>query len=157
MQIKQLHAEVFEQWKEGILALIKETVLANFPDSEIEDTYYQEKCNEVKQYLSEKRALVFIAVADAGLAGWLWCHEIQRFSVRRLHIAFFSVFPAYKKQGVGKKLFHAAEAYAKSCGINGMDLCVTASNSDAVGFYRHMGLKEERFLLAKEFDLEEQL
>lgn len=151
MQIKRLYSESLEQWRESLLALIKETVLANFSGCHIADEYYQEKYEEVKQYISENKAAVFIALKEGNLAGWIWCHEIQRFSARRLHIAFFSVFQAYRKRGTGKELFHAAETYAKACGMDGVDLCVTASNSDAVGFYRHMGLQEERFLLAKEF------
>ncbi len=155
MQVKRLDLELFEQWRERIPTLIKETILANFSGCNIADEYYQKKCEQLKRYISENRAVVFIALIEGSLAGWIWCHEIHRFSARRLHIAFFAVFPAYKKQGIGKKLFHEAEAYAKECGMDGVDLCVTVSNLEAVGFYRHMGLQEERLLLVKEFEAEE--
>lgn len=149
MEIFRLQAKDFEKWREEILVLFEEAIAHNFPDNVVDEAFYQKKCEELQHYLIEDKAVVLLAAEEYRLAGWIWCHEIQRFDVRRFHIAYFSVLPAWRKRGIGEELLSSADAYAKKRNMEGIDLLVTASNVDAVNFYKHLGFEEERYLLVK--------
>ncbi len=116
MQVKRLDLELFEQWRERIPALIKETILANFSGCNIADEYYQKKCEQLKRYISENRAVVFIALIEGSLAGWIWCHEIHRFSARRLHIAFSLFFLHIRNRELEKNFFMRRKHMQKNAG-----------------------------------------
>lgn len=151
VKIYRLELESFERWEESIQKQIKEIITINFPQRAIEEEYYQNKSKEMRQYLAENRAVIFLAEEDNELAGWIWGYEKKQFDIRRLHIAFFSVVSKKRRNGIGKALLNLADQYAKSMGLDGMELLVTNSNYKAVEFYRHAGFEEERLLLAKRF------
>lgn len=150
MQIIKLSAENIGKWKSQIFPLLKETVIYNFPNSEIPDSYYREEWDEVEKYIKLKRAFVFIAVNYNEVVGWIWTHLIDRFNEKRLHVAFFAVYKEFRRHGVGELLLAAAEEQARNLELQGIDLLVTASNERAVRFYEHHGFNSERYLMHKE-------
>ena len=150
MKIIRINEIYFKNIKESIRKLIEETLIYNFPDSVVEDSYYVEKLSGLERYLRDGSAIVYIAVEDEKILGWIWCHPIQRFDKLRLHIASFAVVPFSRKTGIGHLLIENAEKYAVDNGFDGLDLLVTKDNTSAVSFYKKNGYEVERYLLHKE-------
>lgn len=149
MEIIRLYRDSFEHWREGIVALIRESLSASFPDNSIDPGYYEEKCRELGVYIGEDKAVVFLAVEGSELVGFIWCHPIQRFEQARLHVAHLSVFPEWRRKGAGSRLVETAARYAHGQGLDGMELFATASSQQAVSFYGRAGFKVERYLFTK--------
>lgn len=147
--IKELSVSELYEHKKDILLLMQETLLSNFPDDSIPASFYNEKFEELAGYMGEHSATVFGAVDEGEIVGWLWCHKIDRFEKRFLHVAFFSVLEGHKRRGIGKLLIEAAEKKAVADNLAGVDLFVTASNDGAVEFYKHFGYGPERYLMSK--------
>ena len=57
----------------------------------------------------------------------------------------------YRKQGIGRKLWEAAESYAKSNGVRWLRIGVLAENHSADGLYDSMGFK--RIYIEREKEL----
>lgn len=152
MNIHQLNLSELEQNKDTILALMKEATDYSFPNSEIDSSYFEQKYDELRNYIKHDNAIVFSAIEHEQMVGWLWCHSINRFEKQMLHVAFFSVLPNWRGKGIGKALLLAAEDKAKEMGFVGVDLLVTASNDDAVRFYNCRGYTTNRMLMKKDFN-----
>lgn len=149
MQIIQLTLDRFDRWRTEMEALLKETVIHNFFEYLPPQEYYKNTIENLYQYLAEEKAIVFLAIINEELSGWIWCHEIYRFEKRRLHIASFAVKENSRNNGIGENLFSTVEKYAKEHEIKGIDLMVTKSNKQAVRFYNKHGFETERFLMKK--------
>ena len=150
MEVTRLTIKEFDRWQDRIAFLIKEAVVVNFPDNMPEETYYTDSIQNLKAYIEENNAIVFICIDEDNIRGMAWCHTIQRFNKRRLHIASIAVMPSCRNLGVGKKLLKEIENYASNHSYSGIDLLVTASNTSAVCFYQNNGFETERLLMKKE-------
>ena len=149
MIIKRLSYITIEPWKDTITELLNLSVKLNFPYMPENEGYGQKKYDELHEYLRAEKAIVFGAIENGELAGWIWCHEIYRMGSRRLHISEISVREEYRMRGIGKRLLAEAETYAKSNGFLELDLLVTESNEDAVRFYKDLDFDTERYLMVK--------
>lgn len=94
---------------------------------------------------------VYVAVLEQGVAGFLSFHAIPLFHEPGMlgRITAMAIDPAFQRQGVGRTLVAAAEAFAASCGCERME--VTSSDrreKDAHVFYRALGYESDcrRFL-----------
>ena len=56
----------------------------------------------------------------------------------------------FRRRGIAKELFAAAEKTAKEKGAVRLDLMVWNFNEDAIGFYKAMGMDVQRFVLEKQ-------
>lgn len=59
-----------------------------------------------------------------------------------IYIDDFCIKQAYKRKGIGKKLFNFILEYAKQQGVESVQLNVWSFNEDAIEFYNFMGMKE---------------
>lgn len=139
----------FPRWQLAISQLLFDSMKINFPGYKIDDGYCAAKCAEMDTYLRENKAVIYLAVSDGTLLGWIWLHEIRRVGKKRLHIAEIAVASSARRNGIGTRLLQVAESYAKSHGYAEMDLLVTESNSDAVRFYEKANYVSERRLMKK--------
>lgn len=150
MRVTKLAVEEFDRWKDSITTLFKEAVIVNFPDNRPNESYYAENIQRLKNYIAENNAIVFLCIDTDSVLGMAWCHSIQRFNERRLHVASIAVMPHCRNMGVGKKLLEEIEGYAGNNSYVGLDLLVTADNTNAVCFYQNNGFETERLLMKKE-------
>lgn len=87
--------------------------------------------------LSNRVASYFVALLSGKVIGYigLWVTWEEG------HITTFAIHPRYRGKGFGKKLFHYALEYARSCGCERVFLEVRVSNSRAQGLYRSFGFE----------------
>ena len=149
IDIQRLSVEEVEKYREDIIQLIKETLIFNFPNNLITEDYYPDTVDNLLSHMNNGNAIVFAAIEDEIMVGWLWCHSIDRFDSKRLHIASFAVKSASRKSGVGNHLLTIAEEYGNEQGYDGIDLLVTKENKSAVDFYMNHGFEVERYLMRK--------
>ena len=149
MQIIRLHQDSFAFWQNQIEKLFNTSVKINFPETEVDSFYGKNKCEDVIKFLKNSSAIVFAAIEDDKLAGWIWCHEILRMNTKRIHIAEIAVADDWQRQGVGCLLLKEVERYAVDNDYKEIDLLVTASNGVAVKFYEKDDFKPERYLMKK--------
>lgn len=150
MNIYRLYLEDFYKRKDDIQILMEESFRHNFPEQEIGNDYYETTLGRIEEYLQNHTAVIFLAQEEEKVCGWLWSHEILRFTERRLHIANIAVCPRMQGKGIGRQLIDYAEKYAGDHGYDGLDLLVTKSNETAVHFYGKNGFEVERFLMKKD-------
>lgn len=93
--------------------------------------------------LSDREA-VHIAVTPSGqIVGFqtldLWAPTLTSMA----HVAQLGTFliPEWRRRGVGRLLFRATEAFARSVGYTKMIIQVRASNDPAKAFYRRLGFR----------------
>lgn len=149
VHIKELSISELYKYEKSILCLIRDALISSFPDGDISASLCNEKFEELVGHMKRQSATVFGAISEAELVGWLWCHRIDRLEKQFLHIAFFSVLTEFKCRGIGRLLIETAEYKAKTDHLAGIDLLVTASNDEAVGFYSYFGYEPQRYLMSK--------
>lgn len=149
MILQRLEAKDFSTWRDQIAELFNDSVKINFPGFSVKGSYGKDKCDEVNTFLEDGSALVFIARDKDKLAGWVWCHRINRLGRLRLHIAEIAVSKECRKQGIGKELLDTVETYARENRYCEIDLFVTANNTAAVTFYEKASYIKERYLMRK--------
>ncbi len=149
MQTVRLTYDEFGRWREEIAALLNENAAVSFPDNHIDPRYGHKKCRDIEKFLKDGSAVIFLAMEDGALLGWIWCHEIWRFADRRLHVADLGTARHCRRKGIGSLLLEKAEEYAAANGFAGLDLMVTASNEGAVAFYKKAGYLKERYQMYK--------
>ena len=150
VQIQKINAHDFAFWCDQVAELFNSSVKINFPEFMVNGNYGNDKCNEVATFLKDGTAIVFVAIEQDKLIGWIWCHKINRLDRMRLHIAEIAVFDDYQKRGVGSQLLDKVEECAIENGYFEIDLLVTASNISAVRFYEESLYRTERYLMKKD-------
>lgn len=149
LKIVRLYSDSFNEYRNDICRMLKESSQFSFPDVSFDDTYYVDRLNRIENYVHESSAIIFLALIDNQVVGWLWCHEIIRIKEKRIHIANITVDQQYRKHGIGQALLSMAEEYALDNEYLGIDLLVTATNKSAIDFYSHHGYETERLQLKK--------
>lgn len=69
-----------------------------------------------------------VMVGDDGHRGWVY---------------YLAVAPDRRRQGIGRALMEAAEAWLRARGCPKVQLMVRTGNADALGFYRALGLEPQ--------------
>ncbi len=151
LKIERLSLQIVDKWQDQIKNLMLEATLKSFPDNMPDDDYYDSSLSKIQKYLSEEKAVVFLATEEDLLLGFAWCHEIIRFQKRRLHISSLAVNPQNQYGGIGTSLMAEIRNYAEKNGFDGIDLLVTDSNDVAKRFYLKNGFDTERLLMSKDF------
>lgn len=96
---------------------------------------------------------VYVAVCDGTIAGYaiLQHRRASRDMLVPRIFAFidnFGVAEAYRRRGIGRRLFEACIARAKECGAASLELDCWEANQEAVSFYTSMGMRLKRRWLA---------
>ena len=88
---------------------------------------------------------IFIARADSRTVGYVWC-TIKRkrenpfkYGRETIYIHQISVYPEYRRKGVGRKLMEAVESLAKQKGICRLALDSWEFNGEAHAFFERLG------------------
>ncbi len=107
--------------------------------------------NELCEILEDETRPVFVAVDDRGeVVGYCFCificHENDNIltDIKTLYIDDLCVDENARGGGVGKQLYQFAVAFAKAQGCYNLTLNVWADNKNALGFYRSLGLGEQK-------------
>jgi len=98
---------------------------------------------------------VLVAVVDGQVVGVVGLHVIPPLHRgRRLcRVRGLCVNAAYTRQGIGRQLVNAAEAFARRAGCHSIELVTAAGRTGAHAFYRRLGFTEAAKRFAKPVEL----
>ena len=98
---------------------------------------------ETLEFLKNPNSNIFLAEDGNKLVGYL--QVIGRTSRRIRHVVSINVaiLQVYTGQGLGIRLFEAAEEWAKKIGIKRLDLSVMLNNIPAIKLYEKLGFVKE--------------
>jgi ribosomal protein S18 acetylase RimI-like enzyme len=98
-----------------------------------------------------QESIVFIAEDDQGkrLGFATVTHETHFTGERQAYIGELATSEAIEGRGVGKALLQACEQWARDQGYRILALVTGSANGRALGFYRHLGYRDEDTRLVK--------
>lgn len=85
----------------------------------------------------------FIAVCDGRVIGWCDISSLDRPVFAHVGSLGIGVLAAYRGQGIGKKLMHAAIQQAEQKGLTRIELTVREQNKSAIAMYEKFGFEKE--------------
>lgn len=85
----------------------------------------------------------FIAVSDGRVIGWCDISSLDRPVFSHVGSLGIGVLAAYRGQGIGKKLMHAAIQQAEQKGLTRIELTVREQNKSAIAMYEKFGFEKE--------------
>lgn len=111
-------------------------------------------------WIQQTDSKVFVAEArdedgDVLLIGYLVLYPSSReelTGVLQGWVMDVAVLPTFRRQGVGRALFAAAEDYCRETGLAYLGLAVSSHNVQALKLYESLGFAEERKLMVKVLD-----
>lgn len=106
----------------------------------------KEQLENIKELFSDERIVVFKAICEGKICGFLFLEIIHRASVGLVYsklgnILNLGVDAAYRRKGIGTALIKAAEKYVYEYGGGALDMSVFAFNKEAIKLYEHLGYK----------------
>lgn len=152
MEFVRINADIFDSYYNEISKLLEISASVSLPDDAPICNYIDRKLKEMRQYIQGADTISFLACLNGKAVGFIWCHEIVRFGIKRLHVAQFAVNSEFRGQGIGKKLIREAEEYAEQEGYSAVELFVTNSNDAALHVYESEGFMTEKYLMCKEIN-----
>ena len=94
---------------------------------------------DIQKKLSFQPELFYIALLDGQLIG----SAMVGYEGHRGWLNYLAVLPSFQKRGYGKKLVNRAIVELRKIGCLKLNLQVRKSNTQVVGFYKHIGFEEE--------------
>jgi len=130
-----------------IVGFKKRSVGKNFPESGFDEGVFR---TVLLGAARKNPDCIRVLEADGKAVGYVWL-KVMRTSVGTFgRVQHIFVEDRVRKRGLGKKLMESAEEYLRSRGIKKMKLTVTATNDEALSFYRDMGYETKRFVMEKD-------
>ena len=153
--IKILDVESIVSYKERLIQYIFES----FKNTMYMESYSykdaESKYEDLLLYTTEKKAIVYGAVEENELIGFIWAYKYPfRDDQSRLYISFRHIDEKYRNMHIGRQLLYEVENYAKKIEMHTIYLHAEACNTGAVKFYQRNGYDVERIQLVKK-NLEE--
>ena len=148
-EIKKINKEMYEKYFEEILELKNYSSRIHFKDENVEE-FNRKKLEEVYQYLEREQAILFIALEDKRVVGYIWGYPHKFFQEKRLYVNSLVVNKKYSGKGIGKLLLKTMEKYAREEDYDAMDLNVLPSNEIAFNLYKKFDFEIERYQMRKE-------
>lgn len=148
--IKFLKSRDIEFYKEQLIRYIYESnrnaaYMESYSKNDAKDKY-----EELLSYSKEKKAIVYGAIEEGNLIGFIWAYRYAfREDQSRLYVSILHVDKAYRNMHVGRELLTTVEERAAKEKINTVYLHAEADNLGAVRFYEKNGYEIERIQLAK--------
>ncbi|MBP1934979.1 GNAT family N-acetyltransferase [Ammoniphilus resinae] len=150
MIIKRIEYENFVAHEDGILSLLTETYMMNFNLShELSTNMSEEKVKQLHGYIKDGSAIIFAALEDEKLCGFVWIYIHDFFCEKRFHINQIALDSKYRGKGIAKKLMKKVEEHALIDGIKTIDLFVSEVNAIAHSLYEGLGFETERRYMKK--------
>lgn len=148
--IKRLNAYDIKLFQETIIRFIYEsTTHAAYVDS-FAEADAEQKCAELINYLNEGKAMVYGAVKDNALIGFVWAYEYPfREDKSRIYVSILYIDEHFRGQKIGNYLLSEIENEAARQGYSSVFLHTEGSNDGAIKFYDRMGYEMERIQLVK--------
>lgn len=106
----------------------------------------EEQLSGIKDMLKDEKIVVFKAVYEGKICGFLFFEMIHRASnglqfSRLGSLLNFGVDEKYRNKGIGTSLLNEAEKYIRDNGGEAVDLCVFSFNKKAIKLYERLGYK----------------
>lgn len=103
-----------------------------------------EQLNNIKEMLSDERIVVFKAIVEKKICGFLFLEMIHRASSGLAFSKLGSILnvgvdESCQNRGIGTALLQGTEKYVKAQGGEAVDLCVFAFNQRAIELYKRQG------------------
>ena len=92
----------------------------------------------VAALVGDRETTALVACDAAGVQGF----AVMQFGDERAHLVLMCVRPAWRRQGVARRLLDWLEGSARVAGIVSIDLELRADNDGAHAFYRALGFGE---------------
>jgi len=95
---------------------------------------------ELRSVLAHANHTISLAVTeDQQLAGYLEAEGGRFRRNRHTAVIVLGILSAYRGQGIGTRLLQSIEAWAKTCGVQRLELTVMVHNDAAQALYTKMG------------------
>ncbi|MRG86141.1 GNAT family N-acetyltransferase [Salinibacillus xinjiangensis] len=97
----------------------------------------------IEGILSKENSTILVAETDQTLVGYLIAMGGQ--AKRNSHSAYLvaGILSNYRGKGIGTKLFHELEKWARERGLHRLELTVVAKNDAGLALYQKQGFKIE--------------
>lgn len=149
MTIRKLTAEDFNTSRTLLRELLRHHAQAR------PDCFAPEQAAEgapFEELVSGERRISLLAEEEGTAAGICLVTLRDRSNMVRMPIAWMDdlyVREEFRRRGVAKALFAAAEREARGRGALRLDLMVWAFNESALAFYRSLGMDVQRYVMEK--------
>lgn len=151
MVIERMTAADCDLYQEMLEEYIYESITASAFEEKYTKMAAKEKCIQLKKYIGEEKAIVFGAVKEDKLLGFIWAYEYPfREDTNRLYVSILRVHQQYRNCQIGKMLLDAVEEEAERLNYSAVFLHEEAFNEGALRFYHRMGYRDERVQVVKE-------
>jgi ribosomal protein S18 acetylase RimI-like enzyme len=94
---------------------------------------------DIQKKLEFQPKLFFIGILDGQLIGSV----MVGYEGHRGWMNYLAVLPSFQRRGYGRKLVNRAIIELRKLGCLKLNLQVRKSNTPVIGFYKHIGFKEE--------------
>jgi RimJ/RimL family protein N-acetyltransferase len=98
---------------------------------------------QIRHILASPNSMTFVAADEAQLIGYLGLYGGKYRRERSTSYLVIGIVQAYTGQGIGTRLFEAAETWARGAGVHRLELTVMAHNHAGIALYRKMGFTIE--------------
>lgn len=150
IRITKASIENLTNYQSEILELMKESWRMNFPNSEINKKKIIKRFENMLNYVENDEGLVLIALSKDNFLGYLWYFITDN---NRIHINQIITANKFRREGIGTELINVLYTEAKKMEISEIELNVTASNEQAMNFYKKENFKAERILLKRDINV----
>lgn len=147
--IIQVTVESFDIYRNDIKNLIWENMMHHYTAQKVDEVYFETKTSEIKRYLAEQKAVIFVFINNGKASGCIWSYPRVFLDEKRLFVQMLQIKPEHRNAGIGKQLLNKIEEYAKAHGYYAVDMIAESNNNGAVRFYQREGYQIERVQLIK--------
>ena len=146
MKIVQFDSNDVSTYFEQLFELKCRSLKMSFRDGECENIEQtcREKLLELPGYIENKKAIVFGALEEDVLIGFLWAYPRTFFNQPRMFVNGIAVLENFEGTVIAKALMSELVKYSKNADYQAIDLTAAPFNENAIGFYRYLGFNDER-------------
>lgn len=153
MEIRIFSKPLFERYVPCIRELLIEVFTVNhIAEGKTAFSLATERTTALKRYLTDGSALLIGAFEGERFAGFAWFYLYEFCGTPRLHLTEIAVIPAFRSQGIAKKMICRAEEIAVQRGIGEIDLYTAPDNKAALRLYQVLGFTMTRVHLVKQLE-----
>ncbi|MCP3029523.1 GNAT family N-acetyltransferase [Halobacillus sp. A5] len=149
MEIIEFGITDVENHRDEMVEMLKRSFEKSFPTEKFDEDSFYRRIDNLKNYLTEKKAKVFSINYEGDLAGFIWFFERKDSYNTVIHINHFVVHEKFQRLGIGGSLLEKVETYANINDIKEIELYVTYDNEAAVNFYNKKSFEIERVIMKK--------
>lgn len=149
MDVRKLNYQDILVYPNEIKKYFKNVLEENFLD-EIKMKEIEENYKKMLAFTKNESALIYGAIDEGLLIGFLWAYQREVRGESRYHISYYVVNEKFRNQGIGKKMLELLITEAKKKSIKKIDLVVSNNNKNGLEFYKKNEFLLERVFLCKD-------